>query len=274
MKKTLNSLLLSGVLCAAGVCAQAAAGTTLSFTVEKAPGFGGPFDPLYRVYGSGVNLEIKNGGFPNDPFAEYAVTGSMFGRQLSSGNSIKNEDFGGTTGVQVDAAGMYVRFFRQAGWPDLEVETRIDQGMDAASAMVFAVLADYLPKINGAAHTPGNYQPTMRFRLRQLGPDTVLADGPGLSSLRVERAPLGRGYRYTVRGGGFGKNFDGADKLEFETDAAFLGPTGLRVRGCGINLEIREDSFAGGRIMVQGTSGDSNSLVVFTAAVARYIQGK
>lgn len=270
--KILSSLWLSGILCAAGVCSQAFAGTTLNFSVEKAPGFGGPFDPLYRVYGSGVSLEIKNGGFPNDPYARYEVTGNLFGRQLAAGNSIKHENFGGLAGVQVDAAGMYARFFRQDGWPELNVEARVDPAMDAAGATVFAVLADYLPRINGAAHAPGNYQPASRFRLRQFGPDTVLAEGPGLSNLRVERFPWGRGYRYTVRGSGFGRNFDGgADRLEFETDASFLGPKGIRARGCGMNLEIREDGFAGGRILVQGAAGDSADLVVFTAAFLRYL---
>ncbi len=246
-----------------------AAGTKLNFSVEKGPGFGGPFVPLYRVYGSGVSLEIKNGGFPNDPFAMYEVTGTLFGRKLSSGNSIKHENFGGRTGVQVDAAGMSARFFRQDGWPELSVEARVDPAMDAAGAMVFAVLAHYLPRINGAAHAPGNYQPASRFSLRQLGPDTVLADGQGLSNLRVERFRWGQGYRYTVRGSGFGRNFDGADRLEFETDPSFLGSRGIRARGCGMNLEIREDGFAGGRISVQGDPGDSVDLVVFTAAFIR-----
>lgn len=270
MKKTLNMLFLSWVLCAAGFCAQAAAGTALDFTLES---LGGPFAPLYRVTGSGVNLEIKYGGFPNDTYAKYDVTGNIFGRQLASGNYIKHEDFGGRTGVQIDAAGMYARFFRQAGWPDLNVETRVDQNMDAASAMVFSVLGNYLPKLNGAANMPGNYQPMARFSLRQFGPGMVLVEGQGLSNLRVERVQWGQGYRYTVRGSGFGKNFDGADRLEFETDASYLGQTGLRVRGCGMNLEIRADGFAGNRITVMGTSGDSSALVVFTAAFARYLQG-
>ena len=272
VKRIIKTMLLAGVLCFPGGGLYAAPGA-LNFTLEKAPGFGGPFNPLYRVNGSGINLEIKNGGFQNDPYARYEVTGNMFGRQLEAGNSIKYENFGGLTGVQIDAAGIYVRFFRQAGWPDLEAETRIDQNMDAGSTLVFAVLANYLPRINGAAHAPGDHKPTMRFQLRQFGPDMVLADGAGLSNVRIDRSRWGNGYRYDVRGSGFGKNFDGADRLTFETDPSFLGPSGLRARGCGLNLEIREEGFAGGRITVLGTAGDSSALVSFVAAFSRYLGG-
>ena len=211
-----------------------------------------------------MNLQVQNNSFQNDPFAKYSVTGSLFGRQLGFNDSIQNDNFGGAAGVIVDAAGIYAKFSRQSGWPELRVETRVD-GTDPRSVILFAVLANYLPTIPGASSS-GAYQPSQSYSLRQFG-DSVLADGAGLSGVRMDH----QGYSYTVHGSAFGKNFDGTDRLTLEMDNTFLGNGGVRINGCGISLEIKRDDFGGPRLSVQGTAGDSAPLAAFTMSLARYL---
>ena len=98
----------------------------------------------------------------------------------------------------------------------------------------------------------------------------MLVEGAGLSNLRVERTQSGQGYRYTVRGSGFGKNFD-SDRLELELDNVFLGAGGVSIYGAGMALEIKREDFGGPRIGVRGTAGDSGPLAAFSLALARYL---
>jgi hypothetical protein len=272
MKRMLSAALLLAPFQFFGIASQAAGSPYMNFTVSEVPGFADAFGSSYRVNGSGVNLDVKNNAFQNDPFAKYDITGSMFGRPLGFGNSIMSDNFGGTSGVLIDAEGIYAKFSQRIGWPELWVETRLDSKSDTRAVVVFSVLANYLPPIPGASSS-GGYQPTQSFSLRQFG-DMVLVEGSGLSNVRVERMPFGgQNYRYTVRGSGFGKNFDGVDKLEFETDGAFLGAGGARIRGCGMDMEIRMDNFGGPGLTVRGTAGDSNPLAAFAMAFVRYVNG-
>lgn len=243
-----------------------AAGTPyMDLTIEDISGGGGNFNPLYRVSGSQVSLDIQNNSFQNDPFAKYSVSGNMFGRQMGFNNSIQNDTFGGTSSVIVDADGFYAKFSKQSGWPELRVETRVDQGADPRAVVLFSVLANYLPTIPGASSS-GGASASQSYTIRQFG-DSVQVDGPGLSNVRVDH----QNYTYTVHGSGFGKNFDGADKLVLELDGAFLGAGGLRVRGCGMDLEVKRDDFGGPRLGVRGTAGDSGDVAAFSMSLARYL---
>lgn len=251
---------------------QAAYGAPLNFVIEKYPGLGGPFEPLYMVTGKGIQLEVKNSAFAGDPFAKYDLSGTMFGRKVAPGYSIKHEALGGRTGVQVDSPALYFRQYRQSGWPELHVETRSAGDMDPSGALVLVLLAEHLPRIDGAAHPPSGQPPSAAYSFRQFGEDTTLVEGAGLRNVTVKKMPWGGGSRYMVTGSGFGKNFDGADSLELETDPGYLGNGGMRVSGCGMRLEIREDGFGGGRLIVQGAVGDSVPLTLFTAALRQYLR--
>jgi len=272
MNPTLNKALLAAAFHFFAATHGAAEAPCLDFRVEKNPGSVGAFSPLYDISGAGVNLKVYNDSFPNDPFAKYDIKGSLFGRRLEDGNSITNENFGGTSGVVIDAEGIYARFSKQTGWPELRIETRLAPDADTRAVVLFSVLANYLPKIPGASSFEDDHQPTQSFSLRQFG-DTTLVQGPGLLNVRVDRDFFGQNYRYTVRGRGFGKDFDGADELKFERDGVFLGTGGARIRGCGMDLEIKIDDFGGRRIIVRGAAGDSNPLAAFAMAFVRYLNG-
>ena len=269
MKRILIAALLLAVSQFSGVVPCAAGTPYMDLTIESISS-GGNFNPLYRVSGSQVSLDIQNNSFQNDVFAKYSITGSLFGRPLGFGNSIQNDTFGGTSSVIVDADGFYAKFSKQSGWPELRVETRVDPNSDPRAVVLFSVLANYLPTIPGASSS-GGAQPSQSFSLRQFG-DSVLVEGAGLSGLRVDRSQ-GQNYSYTVRGSGFGKNFDGADRLVLELDNAFLGAGGLRIRGCGMDLEIKKDDFGGPRLSVRGTAGDSSAVAAFSMSLARYLNG-
>jgi hypothetical protein len=244
-----------------------AAGANMDVTIEDISGGGGNFNPLYRVSGSQVSLDIQNNSFQNDPFAKYSISGSMFGRPMGFNNSIQNDTFGGTSSVIVDSDGFYAKFSKQSGWPELRVDTRVDQNADPRTVVLFSVLANYLPAIPGASSS-GGASASQSYTIRQFG-DSVQVDGPGLSNVRVER----QNYTYTVHGSGFGKNFDGADRLVLELDSAFLGAGGLRISGCGMDLEVKRDDFGGPRLGVRGTAGDSSPVAAFSMALARYLNG-
>ena len=268
MKRILSAVLLT-VSPLSGIVPCAAA-PGMNLTIENLSGGGGNFNPVYRISGPDVSADAQNNSFPNDPFAKYSVTGFMFGRSLGFNNSIQNGNFGGTSSVIVDADGIYAKYSRQAGWPELRVETRLDPNADPRAVVLFSVLANYLPAIPGASAS-GGAQASQSYSLRQFG-DSVLVERAGLSGVRVDRSQ-GQNYTYTVHGSGFGKNFDGADRLVLELDNTFLGAGGLRVRGCGLDLEIKRDDFGGPRLSVRGAAGDSGAIAVFSMSLARYLNG-
>jgi hypothetical protein len=188
MQQTLK-LIFSAVvfnLCAAGP--GAAGSSTLDFTIRNVPGYGA----VYQVSGSGVNLQAENRSFQNAPFGQYDVTGNMFGRRLPPGGAIRSEDFGGMNGVQLDAAGIYARFIRPAGWPELQFEASMAPDTDAGSVLVLGILANYLPSIPGASAAPAGHSPTLSFTLRQFGNDSIQVAGAGVSNVRVDRFPWGQ----------------------------------------------------------------------------------
>lgn len=249
-----------------GAIPCAAGAPYMDLTIENLSS-GGDLNPLYRVSGSQVSLDIQNNGFQNDPFAKYSINGIMFGRPTGFNNSIQNDTFGGTYSVIVDAEGFYAKFSRQSGWPELRVDTRVDQNSDPRAVVLLSVLANYLPALTGASAN-GGMPASQSYTIRQFG-DSVQVDGAGLSNVRLER----QNYTYTVRGSGFGKDFDGADRLVLELDNVFLGTGGLRVRGCGMDLEVKRDDFGGPRLNVRGTAGDSGAIAAFTLSLARYLNG-
>ncbi|HAT71838.1 MAG TPA: hypothetical protein DCS63_03385 [Elusimicrobia bacterium] len=266
MKNVFGAALLVAAFQFTGAVPCAAAGPGVNLTIEKMFGFGAH----YLVNGSEVNLDIQNNSFQNDPFARYSITGSMFGRQLGVNNAISNDNFGGAASVIIDADGVYAKFSKQPGWPELRVETRLAANADPRAVVLLSVLANYLPPIPGAS-SPGGSQPTQSYSFRQFG-DSVLVEGAGLSNLRVERTQSGQGCRYTVRGSGFGRNFD-SDRLELELDNVFLGAGGTSIRGAGMALEIKREDFGGPRLSVRGIAGDSGPLAAFSLALARHLNG-
>ncbi len=269
MKRILSAAILLAIFQFPGTSLCRAAAPYMNFTIEELAGFGNGGNSLYRVSGSDVNLDVQNNSFQNDPFAKYEFRGSMFGRQPDFSDSIQNDEFGGTSGVIVNTQDIYAKFSRQTSFQELRVESRLVPGADPRVVILLSVLANYLPRIPGASSSGGGF-PDQNFTLRQFG-DSVLADGAGLADVRIERDGSSQNYRYTVRGSAFGKNFDGPDSLYLEMDGAFLGAGGVRVRGAGMDLEIKKDDFGGPRLTVRGAAGDSAQLALFTMAVARYL---
>jgi len=267
MKRTTTAVLFLAVLQLLGMDCYAG---PLNFTVSKVSGFSGPFNVVYQVFGGGVSLDIKKDPSQTGAFAKYDVEGNMFGSQLGFDNAIKYDSFGNSSAVMIAAKGIYAKLSKQGGWPgDMEIETRLGNKADIRAVAVFFALANYLPRIPEATN-PFGENPTMKFKLRKFGND-ILVEGTGLSNFRLQQNSLGPRVQYAAKGSGFGKNFDGPDKLEIEIDNTFQSRSEYRVRGCGIDLTMTTDSFGGDpRLTVQGTPGDSTPLAAFVMGFAGY----
>ena len=141
MKRILSALFLLAAVPFYGAV-PCAASPYMNLTIENISS-GGNFSPLYRVSGSDVSLDIQNNSFQNDAFAKYSITGLMFGNSLGFDDSIQNDNFGGTSSVLVEAGGIYAKFSKQAGWPELRVETRLPANADPRAVVLLSVLANY-----------------------------------------------------------------------------------------------------------------------------------
>lgn len=268
----MNRILIAIMAAAISLLTGTAGAAQMDVSIEKAPPFGsGPYTLLYRVLGPGTELEINNGAFAAGPFSQYELTGRLYGRTLAAGSAVRHETFASTKGMQLESGEIRTRFFRRQNWPEMEAYAELPANVESRTILFLSSLADYLPALPGADHPPLNLAKALKFRLSNLGPDTILVSGDGIENMLLVRTPLGGGYRYTARGRGFGKNFDGPDRFEVETNPDFLGRRGFRARTRSMDIEAREDSFGRGRFSLRGEAGDSAALAFFVTALMRYI---
>ena len=251
-------------------------GRTLDVTV--APILSTPMEKRFEAIGTGVRLRIDGRSFGSMPL-EYEVEGRIFDRSIGHDEKLKitQDSFPATHPITAEGAGLRIRMSRAPAVGNLDMETTLD-GSNAETAAVVMALLDVLPgpadsTQSLAAQTPAAPFP-FSYHIYSMGRDQVQVQGPDIW-LSIEKRPWGAGWRYTVKGRGFGKDFDFKDELEVETNPGPIDSMNFQVRGCGIDFSVRSYVFGGGkRLELRGRAGDSAELAAFAMALGRFASAR
>lgn len=246
-----------------------AAGGELSFIIRKFAG-----DTM--VQGRDVDLIVRKREFGPGKPPEYYITGGLFGRQFDLMNAIKiKRDEFYPNPLMMSGAGADIRFTARPEFKQMQAEGKMEESATPRVITALMQVFDSVPAaVLSASKTGKAPQPSAAaasaFTFQDVSPDLFTVTGREINiSVRLRR--FSSGVTYEIRGRGFGKNFDAADKLVIETDRIMWGSGGYRISGCGISLEVLDRTIGGSqRIEVSGNPGDSAELSFFAMSVIHY----
>lgn len=249
--------------------ASALDGPAVDFTVRRT------FSDGYNATGPNTDLTIRRKNW-GPSLTEYEGTGRLLGREFFTPPLLLRRDtFGSRREWSVEAGEISMSLELFPDWQEMSVKIRRNPSLSEGLASALIALLGAFPTGRPLAAETAVAEPDpgeiLSYRFLRGGPDLFYVEGPGIR-LHVYRHPWGTGFRYRVRGKGFGVDFDREEELYVETDPTFLGPRGYRIQGSGIALEARHQEFGETSLLqLSGKTTPSGDLSLFAFSLAHYI---